>query len=34
MMLNVDWEGNESLLFLSLETEPDSVYRGIEDEVE
>lgn len=32
--LNVDWEGNELLLSDILGTEPDSVYRGIEDEVD
>ena len=32
--LNVDWEGNELLLSDVLGTEPDSVYRGIEDEVD
>ena len=32
--LNVDWEGHELLLSDILGTEPDSVYRGIEDEVD
>ena len=32
--LNVCWEGNELLLSDILGTEPDSVYRGIEDEVD
>ena len=32
--LNVDWEGNELLLSDILGTEPDSVYRGIEAEVD
>ena len=32
--LNVDWEGNALLLSDILGTEPDSVYRGIEDEVD
>ena len=32
--LNVDWDGNELLLSDILGTEPDSVYRGIEDEVD